>query len=65
MLAIDAARTTLMARGGTCVVLTAPAVIREQVDMWGPVGGLELMRSVKDRFDPSGRLSPGRFVGGI
>ena len=54
VLAIDAARTTLIARGGTCVVLTAPAEIREQVDLWGPVGGLELMRSVKSRFDPAG-----------
>jgi glycolate oxidase FAD binding subunit len=33
--------------------------------MWGPVGGLEVMRSIKRRFDPAGLLSPGRFVGGI
>ena len=35
------------------------------VDMWGPVGGLDLMRRVKDQFDPEHRFAPGRFVGGI
>jgi glycolate oxidase FAD binding subunit len=29
------------------------------------VRGLDLMRAVKDRFDPGHRLAPGRFVGGI
>jgi glycolate dehydrogenase FAD-binding subunit len=63
--AVDAVRTTLIARGGTCVVLAAPAGLRERLDIWGPVGGLELMRSVKARFDPTGVFAPGRFVGGI
>ena len=40
------------------------AVIKA-VDLWGPVEGLDLMRRVKAQFDPEGRLSPGRFVGGI
>jgi glycolate oxidase FAD binding subunit len=63
--AINAVRTILMPRGGTCVVLDAPPGVREQVDMWGPVDGIDLMRSVKRRFDPTGVLAPGRFVGGI
>ncbi|MFI5934478.1 FAD-binding oxidoreductase [Actinoplanes sp. NPDC051494] len=51
--------------GGHAVVLTAPAAVRQRVDMWGPVPGLELMRRVKDQFDPGHRFAPGRFVGGI
>jgi glycolate oxidase FAD binding subunit len=47
------------------VVLDAPADVKEQVDVWGPVRGLDLMRRVKDQFDPDRVLSPGRFVGGI
>ena len=51
--------------GGTVTVLTAPASVREGLDMWGPVPGLALMRRVKAELDPDHRLSPGRFVGGI
>jgi glycolate oxidase FAD binding subunit len=51
--------------GGHAVVLTAPAEVRERVDLWGPVEGLALMRRVKQQFDPDGHLAPGRFVGGI
>jgi glycolate oxidase FAD binding subunit len=62
---VDSVRTTLLARGGSCVVLTAPDPLREELDLWGPVPGLDLMRRVKERFDPARLLSPGRFVGGI
>jgi glycolate oxidase FAD binding subunit len=51
--------------GGDVVVLRAPAEVRAALDSWGPVSGLSLMRRVKHEFDPDGRLSPGRFVGGI
>ena len=51
--------------GGHLVVLTAPAEVQRAVDMWGPVGGLALMRRVKAQFDPERRFAPGRFVGGI
>jgi len=51
--------------GGHAVVLTAPDRVRDRVDLWGPVNGLELMRRVKARFDPEARLAPGRFVGGL
>jgi glycolate oxidase FAD binding subunit len=51
--------------GGHLVVVTAPPEVRKVVDMWGPVGGLALMRRVKEQFDPGRRFAPGRFVGGI
>ncbi len=43
----------------------APPEVKAAVDVWGPVPALDLMRRVKDQFDPEHRLSPGRFVGGI
>ncbi|MGN6331177.1 MAG: FAD-binding oxidoreductase [Motilibacteraceae bacterium] len=51
--------------GGDVVVLDAPAAVKQALDVWGPVRGLELMNAVKDRFDPEHRLAPGRFAGGI
>jgi glycolate oxidase FAD binding subunit len=51
--------------GGSTVVLDAPAEVKRSVDPWGEVAALDLMRRLKDRFDPDHRLSPGRFVGGI
>ncbi|MFG2039325.1 FAD-binding oxidoreductase [Dactylosporangium sp. NPDC048998] len=58
-------RAATRAGAGHCVVLTAPAAVRSRIDIWGHVDGLDLMRRVKDQFDPAGTLAPGRFVGGI
>ena len=49
----------------SAVVLRAPSQVRNALDMWGPVPSLDLMRAVKDQFDPAHRMSPGRFAGGI
>jgi glycolate oxidase FAD binding subunit len=54
-------RAASAAWSGDVVVLDGPS----GVDLWGPVRGLDLMRRVKDQFDPEHRLAPGRFVGGI
>jgi glycolate oxidase FAD binding subunit len=53
--------------GGSVVVARGPRELRARVDAWGPLddGGLEVMRGLKRRFDPTGVLNPGRFVGGI
>jgi glycolate dehydrogenase FAD-binding subunit len=48
-----------------CVVLDAPAEVREKVDVWGDEGAVPLMRRVKARFDGPGVCNPGIFVGGI
>ena len=50
---------------GSVVVLEAPAEVRAAVDVWGPVPSVDLMRAVKDQFDPGHRMAPGRFAGGI
>ncbi len=48
-----------------CVVLDAPAPVREKVDVWGEADALPLMRRVKEHFDPHRVCNPGIFVGGI
>jgi glycolate oxidase FAD binding subunit len=59
-------RDRLSFAGAGLVVQQAPAEVKRAVDVWGPAGdALDLMRRVKRQFDPSGMLSPGRFVGGI
>jgi glycolate oxidase FAD binding subunit len=64
--AVEEARGRLARRGGSLVVLQAPLEVKRRIDVWGPVGdALPLMRRVKERFDPAGTMSPGRFVGGI
>lgn len=61
---VEAVRGVLQRRGGRCAVLTAPASMRSAVHLWGSVADLPLQRQIKDRFDPAGRLAPGRYVGG-
>lgn len=58
--ALSQLRAAVAAHGGSAVVLGAA-----DLDVWGPVGTVDLMRRVKAEFDPDNRLSPGRFVGGI
>jgi glycolate oxidase FAD binding subunit len=58
-------RAACTAHGGALVVLDAPAAVQAAVDTWGPVPAIDLMRRVKEQFDPERRLAPGRFVGGI
>jgi len=62
---VKALRDAAPAWRGSVVVLAAPLPVRSEVDSWGPVPGLDLMRRVKDQFDPDALLAPGRFVGGI
>jgi glycolate oxidase FAD binding subunit len=64
----DAAGAGGLSRGlarGSVVVLTAPADVRQRVDLWGPVPSLGLMRAVKHQFDPGNLMAPGRGPGGI
>jgi glycolate oxidase FAD binding subunit len=63
--AVERIRAACADRQGTAVVVDAPPEVKRRVDVWGPVPALELMRRVKDQFDPGRVLAPGRFVGGI
>jgi glycolate oxidase FAD binding subunit len=68
--AVAAATAELRSRvaqgGGALVVLQAPPEVKEAVDVWGPAGDtMPIMRRIKEQFDPTGMMNPGRFVGGL
>lgn len=64
--AIRLLRSALERREGALIVLDCPAGMKSTVDVWGGHGdAFDLMRRVKQRFDPARTLNPGRFVGGI
>jgi glycolate oxidase FAD binding subunit len=50
-----------------CVVTDAPAELRAALDPWDVPEGpeLDLMRRVKERFDPAGACNPGLYAGGL
>jgi glycolate oxidase FAD binding subunit len=50
-------------RGGVAV-LAAPEAVLAAAGPDGPLPGLDLMRAVKDQFDPGHRMFPGRFPWG-
>ncbi|MCZ2815803.1 FAD-binding oxidoreductase [Modestobacter sp. VKM Ac-2984] len=58
-------RAVCTEHGGALVVVDGPPAVKSAVDVWGPVPAIDLMRRVKEQFDPERRLAPGRFVGGI
>jgi glycolate oxidase FAD binding subunit len=65
--AVERLRAFVAADSGSVVVEHAAAAVRALVDPWGPVDApaLELMRGLKQEFDPRRTLNPGRFVGGL
>lgn len=63
--AVEAVRRTSVGLGGSTVVLDADPQVKAAVDTWGPVPAVDVMRRVKDEFDPARNLAPGRFVGGL
>lgn len=58
-----AMRSKAESAGGTLVMLSAPADLMREVGVWGtPPKTLEIMRRIKEAFDPGRILNPGRFV---
>jgi glycolate oxidase FAD binding subunit len=64
--AVEDLRRRIRELGGSLVIQAAPLELRSALDPWGPpAGAVLIMRRVKQRFDPEGRLNAGRLVGGI
>jgi glycolate oxidase FAD binding subunit len=54
------------AKGGFLTILKAPIELKEKIEVWGYNGNsLDLMRRLKQQFDPQNLLSPCRFIGKI
>jgi glycolate oxidase FAD binding subunit len=48
------------------VVQRAPTPVKADLPTWGETGSdLPMMKRIKQQLDPSGIMSPGRFVGGL
>lgn len=59
-------RSFCQTNGGFLSLLQAPIALKQAIEVWGYAGNaLELMRQLKQQFDPHHRLSPHRFVGEI
>ena len=64
--AIQRVREAARTLGGTAVVEHCPQPVKALIDVWGdtPAGAeMEIMQRIKQKFDPSGILNPGRFMG--
>ena len=63
---VRALRERLQHGRGSAVLVRGSDDLRSLIDPWGPLGdGFELMRAIKQRFDPNGLLNPGRGPGGL
>ena len=59
-------RSHCEAERGYLTVLEAPIALKQRFEVWGYSGNaIEVMRRIKQQFDPHHRLSPHRFVGGL
>ncbi|WP_322111863.1 FAD-binding oxidoreductase [Aerosakkonema funiforme] len=59
-------RSHCQSHSGFLTVLEAPISFKQKLDIWGYSGNaLDLMRRIKQQFDPENIFSPHRFVGGI
>ena len=60
---IASVRAACEAAGGSLVLLAAPAGLKREAGAWGkPPATAHLMRRLREAFDPTGAMAPGRFV---
>jgi len=63
---VTSLRSEIELIGGTLIIERAPSFIRLEADAWGDAGPeVEIMRAIKQKYDPNSVLSPGRFASGI
>lgn len=63
---IEALRVVAISLGGSLVVEGCVPEVKSSADVWGSPGDdFDVMRKLKEAWDPKGVLSPGRFVGGL
>ena len=63
---VGAIVTGVAQTGGSYVIEKCPLTIKQQMDVFSDVGNsIEIMRRIKDQYDPSNTLNPGRFAGKI
>jgi glycolate oxidase FAD binding subunit len=54
----------LLGLADTVTILAAPPSWKHGIDVWGRLPeGFEVMRSLRDQFDPKRTINPGRFAG--
>ncbi|MGB7251167.1 MAG: FAD-binding oxidoreductase [Phormidesmis sp.] len=59
-------RSHCQQNGGFLTLLQAPKSLKRSIEAWGYTGdALDVMRAIKQKFDPHHSLSPGRFIGGL
>jgi glycolate oxidase FAD binding subunit len=52
--------------GGNLVVQRAPVVLKADLPVWGEAGSsVLLMKRLKEKLDPLGVMSPGRYIDGL
>ena len=52
--------------GGGAIIERCPDDVKAHIDVWGEQpSGMQIMRRLKQQFDPQNILNPGRFVGGL
>jgi glycolate oxidase FAD binding subunit len=60
---VRAARRAVEAEGGSLVLLSAPAELKREIGAWGtPPPTVDLMRRLRDAYDPKRTISPGRYL---
>jgi glycolate oxidase FAD binding subunit len=57
-------QSVLLAVAETVTILAAPTAWKQGIDVWGRhPDGFEVMRALREEFDPNRTINPGRFAG--